>query len=400
MKNISLAEARRIAIAAHGFARSKPRGPVTAAHIGRAINSLGLLQLDYVNVLVPAHLMVLFSRLGTYNVEAFHRTVYRGRAFTEQWAHEACIVPSALWPLLEHRRSEFEITPRSALHKIRNKKKYLSQVIEIIRESGSCTVADMPPAQRFATKPGDWRRPVPRTALDYHFGRGNIAVADRLPNFQRAYDLTERLIDDEYLSTTINKEDAQRALLKRASRACGIATLHDLADYYRMSPRSAAPRIEELVEDGSLQEVRVEGWSEAAFLAQDATCPRSINRCSLLSPFDPLVWFRPRAQRLFDFHYRIEIYVPAAKRRWGYYVLPFLQHEKITARVDLKADRKKRALRVLAAHPEDGIDTNETAANLARELYALAAWLGLETVVVVSRTAFARCLESAVRESR
>lgn len=398
-QKISLPEARRIALAAQGLDRSRPECAVTAGHIRRVINRLGLLQLDYVNVLVPAHLLVVFSRLGAYDVPRFHKLVYQGRDFTEQWAHEASIVPAELWPVLEHRRDDYKPWPNSPIMKLKGKQQYLDKVIEIARANGPVTSQDMPPADGPKRKAGDWHRSLPRWALECHFGCGNVAVADRLPNFQRVYDLPEKLIDDCHREQRVTRDEAQRELLRRAAAACGIGTLHDLADYYRMSARDAAPQLAELVEAGDIREIAVDGWPAPAYLAKSARIPRSVSSSSLLSPFDPVVWFRPRAERLFDFHYRIEIYVPAKKRKWGYYVLPFLLGDRIVARVDLKADRKNCALLVLASHPEADIDPSKTIPALAAELRELADWLGLDKIKVSRRGAFARALADHVRDA-
>lgn len=399
VSQLSLEEARRIALAAQGFDRLRPSGRVNAAHIRRLIRQLGLLQIDFVNVLIPAHYLIVWSRLGAYERSSFDRLVYQGRDFTEQWAHEASIVPTACWPLLAHRRQDFRPWPNSPIMKLRNRSKYLSQVLETIDKKGPIASSDLAPVPGPKRKPGDWHRSVPRWALEYHFGFGRVAVADRLSNFQRRYDLPHRLIDEPHLSRSYERHDAQRELLQLAANSCGIATLHDLADYYRMSPREARPRVAELVEAGALTEVSVDGWSEVAYLHPTARCPRSIDVSSLLSPFDPVVWFRPRAERLFDFHYRIEIYVPEKKRKWGYYVLPFLFEDRIVARVDLKADRKTRKLLVLAAHAEQDIDESRVIERLAAELAALAAWLELDSVKVSRRGPFARQLASYVRDN-
>ncbi len=397
-RKISLPEARRIALAAQGFGKDRPGCKVNAGHIRRTINRLGLLQLDYVNVLTPAHLMVLFSRLGEYDYQTFHKLVYHGPDFTEQWAHEASIVPIDLWPVLAHRREDYRPYPNSPIMKIKGRNKYLEEVLEIARREAPVTSQDMPPMAGPKRKAGDWHRSLPRWALECHFGSGNVAVADRLPNFQRVYDLPERQIHKEHLDTSMSRHDAQRELLRRAATACGVATLHDLADYYRMSPREAAPRMDELVEAGDVRQIEVDGWPMPAYLAQGASCPRQVSGASLLSPFDPVVWFRPRAERLFDFHYRIEIYVPANKRKWGYYVLPFLLDDRIVARVDLKADRKNRTLLVLASHPEADIDETRVIAALAGELRHLADWLGLERIKVSRKGPFARALAGYIRQ--
>jgi uncharacterized protein YcaQ len=389
-RQISLSEARRIALAAQGFDRQRPEGSVNAGHIRRVIDRLGLLQLDYVNVLIPAHLLVVYSRVGPYELSRFHKLVYQGRDFTEQWAHEASIVPTALWAALEHRRKDYKPYPNSPIMKLKGKSKYLSETFEIIKKTSPLTASDLPAVASPKRRKGDWHRSLPRWAIEHHFGRGKVAVADRLPNFQRLYDLPERLIDDHHRTRSLTRSEAQRELLRRAATAFGVGTLHDLADYYRMSPREAAPRVAELVEEGFLREVVVEGWEKTAFLASGAKTPRTINRASLLSPFDPVVWYRPRAERLFDFHYRIEIYVPASKRKWGYYVLPFLLDDRIVARVDLKADRKNSSLLVLASHAESDIDEPRTIKKLAAELQLLADWLNLKRVKVSRRGSFAR----------
>ncbi len=395
--SLSLPQARRIALAAQGFARPRPAGKVDIRHIRRVIRRIGLLQLDFVNVLIPAHFLVLYSRLGAYERGRLNQLVYQRREFTEQWAHEASIVPMELWPLLEYRRLDYQPYPNSPIMKIKGKSKYLSQILELIEVNGAMTSQDLPAFPAPRRRPGDWHRSVPRWALECHFGCGAVAVADRLANFQRVYDLAERLIDAQHFERRICREDAQRELLRLAADSCGIATLHDLADYYRMSPREAAPRVAELMEAGAVCQVDVEGWQQPGYLAKSARMPRELSCSALLSPFDPVVWFRPRAERLFQFHYRIEIYVPAPKRKWGYYVLPFLLDDRIVARVDLKADRKKRELLVLAAHKEENIDEKRTVERLSGELNALALWLDLKRVKVSRRGKFARQLAGYIR---
>ena len=391
---ISRAEARRIALAAQGFARKRPES-CDIRQIRRVINQLGVLQLDFVNVLIPAHYLVLYSRLGAYQCQRLNDLVYRRKEFIEQWAHEASIVPADAWPLLQHRRDAYQPYPNSPIMKLPGRNEYLKQVLRIVEEQGPVTANDLPPMPGPKRKAGDWHRSVPRWALDYHYHFGLLAVAHRLPNFQREYDLPERVIDSTQLQKRVTRDEAQRELLRRAARSCGISNVRDLADYYRMSPKDALPRVGELIEEGSLHEVKVEGWQEPGLLSRGAVVPRRIRASALLSPFDPVVWFRPRAERLFDFHYRIEIYVPASKRKWGYYVLPFLLDDKIVARVDLKADRKNKQLQVLAAHEESGIDTDKTVEKLAEELTHLAAWLDLESVRVARRGSFARSLAGA-----
>jgi uncharacterized protein YcaQ len=232
--------------------------------------------------------------------------------------------------------------------------------------------------------------------LEAHFGRGVLAVTERRSNFARVYDLAERVIPREHHQRKVGREEAQRELLRQAARAQGVGTASDLADYFRMQVREARPRINELVEAGELREVRVEGWRQPAYLDPNAHLPRRIAPSSLLSPFDPLIWYRPRVKRLFDFDYRFEIFVPQAKRKWGSYVLPFLLGDRLVARVDLKADRTARRLLVPAAYIEPDAEPGTVAEALATELQTMAAWLGLQAVVIGRRGDFSRRLSAAV----
>lgn len=394
---LSAAEARRVALAAQQLHRARPGCAPDARHFRRAMQALGLLQLDFVNVLVPAHYLVLWSRLGAYDRERFDRFLYRRGDFTEQWAHEASVVPGDAWPLLAHRRAAYEPSKHNPIRRLRNRRRYLEDVLAQVRSEGALTSGDLPPLPGPKRRPGDWHRSLPRWALEYHFARGDLAVSHRLPNFQRVYDLPERIIRSEHLETSIDRDAAEREMLRRAAVALGVATLHDLADYFRMSPRHAAPRVEELVEEGALSRVEVEGWGQPAYLSAAARLPRSIEGASLHSPFDPIAWYRPRAERLFDFHYRIEIYVPAAKRKWGYYVLPFRLGDRIVARVDLKADRQGGRLLVLAAHEEPGVAIAECSQALAGELRALSEWLSLGTIEVSRHGDLARALAATLK---
>jgi len=393
---LSAAEARRVALAAQGFTSERPPGKPDIRHFRRVIETLGLLQLDYVNVLMPAHFLILWSRLGAYDRTQLERYFYDKGECIEQWAHEASILPASSWPLLEHRRQSCEMHEKNPLRTLRNYRVYLDNVLKQVQRDGALTARDLPTVTGPKPKPGDWHRSIPRRALEYHFARGSLLVRDRLPNFQRVFDLPERILASKHLSQSVPRQDAQRELLRKAATAFGVATLQDLADYYRMSARDAEPLLRDLVDDHSLTEVQVEGWEDAAYLSSAARFPRSIRGASLLSPFDPVVWFRPRAERLFNFHYRIEIYVPAAKRRWGYYVLPFRVGDRIVARVDLKADRQARQLLVLNAHEEEGTDRDLHCLYLATELHALKDWLDLERIRVSRGGSFARQLASAV----
>lgn len=393
---LSRGEARRVALAAQGLDRAAPGERTDVRHLRRALRAIGALQLDFVNVLLPAHFLVLWSRLGAYDRGRVERWLYETGEFTEQWAHEASIVPVADWPLLGYRRRSYRQFHRSPLYRIDDREGYLEGVLEQVRRDGALTSADLPAVEGPAKRPGDWHRSVPRWALEHHFGSGQLAVRRRLANFQRVYDLSERVLPGEVLGHEVDEADGHRGLIERAAASLGVATLSDLADYYRLSPREAAPRVAELVEDGRLLPVLVEGWSAPAFMDAGARVPRSIDGAGLLSPFDPVTWCRPRAERLFGFEYRIEIYVPAPKRRWGYYVLPFRLGEGIAARVDLKADRPGKRLLVQRAHLEPGAKAAETSLALRTELSSLAAWLELESVAPVARDRFTRSLATRV----
>jgi len=393
---LSLAEARRIALCAQGFDRPRPAGQPDRRHFGRVFDALKVLQLDFVNVLLPAHFLVVWSRLGAYDRERFHDYVYGNGRYTEHWAHEASIIPARYWPLLHYRREGYRSWKSSPTRRLADRETYLDAMLERIRDEGCLTTSDFEPLVReivhAARRPGDWHRSIARHLLEDLFGVGRLSVADRREGFRRAYDLPSRVLPDHHALPPEPTEDAQRKLLRDASEALGVATAADLADYFRMPMPIARPRIAELVEAGDLRPIHVEAWADDAYLAAGVKLPRRIGGASLLSPFDPLVWFRPRLERLFEFHYRLEIYVPESKRRWGYYVLPFRLGDRLVARVDLKADRRERCLLVRRAHVEPNADPAAAAEPLAAELGALAEWLSLDRVRVSRHNSFSRTL--------
>ena len=378
-------------------------------HLRRTIRRLGVLQIDSVNVLERAHYVPLFSRLGPYEKSRLDDLVYGRREFIEQWAHEASIVPVESWPLLRHRMETFRVRPWGFEKFLEEHADWVDRVLEEVRSRGPLAADDLAApavesdriekvvAMRADDRMRAWLGTARRATLEAYFGRGVLTVTERRSNFSRVYDLAERVIPAELRRQRIGRQAAERALLRLAGRAQGVGAVADLADYYRMPVRAARRRIAELVEAGELREVRVEGWREPAYLDPGARLARRIDASALLSPFDPVVWTRSRVARLFDFDYRIEIFVPQAKRRWGYYVLPFLLGDRLVARVDLKADRKARRLLVLAAHIEPEAEPGGVAEALASELQTMALWLGLETVAVGRRGGFARLLGAAVR---
>jgi uncharacterized protein YcaQ len=372
--SLSLAEARRLALAAQGFDRERPRR-ATVRHLRETVRRLGLLQIDCVNVVCPAHYMVPFSRLGPYDRARFDELTYGSGEFAEHWAHEISIVPAETWPLLRYRRETDRVRPWGFAKVLEERAAYAAWVLEEVGRRGPLAADDLPPPDGAPLRiPGAWIRTVARGVLEAHFLRGNLAAAGRRSDFSRLYDLAERLIPPEHRSPRVDFDEARRALLLQAARAHAVGTAKDLADYYRMPVGDARPRLRELVESGQLHEARVEGWREVAYLHPQAEAPRSIEAAALLSPFDPLIWCRPRVERLFGFHYRVEIFVPPEKRQYGFYVLPFLLGEKLVARVDLKADRATGRLRVLGKWFE-GRKTAPVAAALSAELRILEDWL-------------------------
>ncbi|HJU64757.1 MAG TPA: crosslink repair DNA glycosylase YcaQ family protein [Gemmatimonadaceae bacterium] len=375
---------------------------MTAQHLRRTIRQLGLIQIDSVNVLLPAHYQVPFSRLGPYRRSLLDDLVYRRREFTEQWAHEASIVSVDAVPLLRRRYETHDRRLRALAAFMQKHADYAGRVLDDIRSRGPITASDLPEPNGERGRRGDWWGwTIAKATLEGHFASGTLAIAQRrVAGFARVYDLAERVVPDEHRRREVSRDEALRELLRRAARSLGVATAHDLADYYRIPIRIARTHIAELVETGELTQLQVEGWRDAAYLHPQASCPKRIEAAALLSPFDPVVWFRPRVLRLFGFDYRIEVYVPRPQRRWGYYVLPFLLDDRLVARVDLKADRGSGKLQVQAAHIEPGVSPALVAPPLAAELGTMARWLELDSVAVVRRGNVARQLAAEVRARR
>ena len=376
---LSAAEARRLALGAQGFA--EPRRADGRA-LGRVLARTGLLQIDSVNVVARAHYLPAFSRLGPYDTAALDRlSSYAPRRLFEYWGHEASLLPVALWPLLQWRMQRAEHEAWGGMRRIAvEQPELVARMLETVRERGpipaSALGARVPRVRREMWAWSDAKR-----ALEWLFWTGRITSARRLGNFERAYDIPGRVLPRAVLEAPVpTPEEAQRELLRRSIRCLGVATAGDLRDYFRLPAADAGPRIAELVEAGELLPVAVQGWGPAAYLDPAARIPRQVDAAALLAPFDPLIWERGRAERLFGFRYRIEIYVPAHRRAHGYYVLPFLLGDRLVARVDLKADRAAGALLVRATHLEPHAPA-ETAPALAAELERMSRWLGLGAVV-------------------
>ncbi|TGD93307.1 winged helix-turn-helix domain-containing protein [Methylobacterium nonmethylotrophicum] len=369
-------EARRVALAAQGFQAARP---ATAGHrhLAATLDRLGLHQIDSVNVLVRAHYLPAFSRLGAYDTALLDRRAWgpkRDRRLFEYWAHECSLLPLALQPLLRWRmaRADRGQAGYTGMRVFATERRAEAMaLLARIRDEGPMAASDVQTGRA-----GWWEWSEPKRMLEWLFYAGHVTTATRRRSFERVYDLTERVIPPDILCLPdVPEADAQARLIDLSARALGIATVAELRDYFRLGPADAAAAIARLVAEGTLLPAEVPGWPPA-YLHRDAKCPRRISARALLAPFDPLVWERARTERLFGFRYRIEIYTPASKRQHGYYVLPFLLGEELVGRVDLKADRAVSRLVVQAVHWEPGAPAGAREA-LGVELGALAGWLGL-----------------------
>lgn len=397
--SLSVAEARRIALAAQGFGNSGRSGTPNWTKIAGAIGRMNLLQIDSVNVLCRSHYLPVYSRLGAYDQAILDaRSFSNGkRALFECWAHEASLLPLELHPLMRWRMERARTgrgTYGSMNRFARDERAYVTSVLDFVRRNGPTATSDLPDAGKSAG--GWWGWSKGKMALEHLFDAGLVTTAAR-QGFERIYDIPERVIPSATLGLPAPAEDeAIRTLIDLSARALGVATGADLRDYFRLPLAEARRAVTELIEAGTLMPVAVEGWKQQAFLHADAKLPRRAGGTALVSPFDPLVWDRDRAERLFDFRYRIEIYTPAAKRQYGYYVLPFLMGERFAARICLKADRQASVLRANAAHLEPHAGAEETARALAAELHLMARWLGLNGVAAGRKGNLARALGAAL----
>ncbi|MEU6644857.1 crosslink repair DNA glycosylase YcaQ family protein [Saccharomonospora sp. NPDC046836] len=402
MRTVSLGVARRTALAAQGFADPRPTGPATRRHLQRVLSRVQLIQLDSVNVAVRAHYAPLFARLGAYDHAliddaAWTHSAKRPRLVVEYWAHEASLVPVEDWPLLHsgakrqgwwrHYGSLADASPS-----------LVDDVLAVVKELGPVGAGTIEKEVAGASRrmPGAWwERSEVKKICEWLFGMGQLTTGTRR-GFERLYDLTERVVPPEVLGRHVDAAQGARELIARSATALGIATEPDLRDYYRLGPQQSRQAVAELVEDGTLEPVRVQGWQQPAYRHVAAKTPRAVTGRALLCPFDPLIWERDRTERLFGFRYRIEIYVPQPQRVHGYYVFPFLLDGELVARVDLKADRAAGVLRVPGAFAEADADRSRVTAELAGELALMAQWLGLDGVAVGERGDLATPLRKVV----
>ena len=398
--NLTQTQARRIALAAQGFTRPRPGADgreVTAAQLAAVVKRLGFFQIDSVNVLVRAHYVPAYSRLGPYDRELLHRFAgRRPRRLFEYWAHVATFVDVDLWPAMRH-RMESGHGMWGGMRRIAEEQPDLVERIHAdVAQNGPLTARDIEHDVERDRSHWGWNWSEAKVALEYLFFVGRITSARRNSQFEREYDLPERVVPARVLEQPdLSHDDAHLVLVEHAARALGVGTQQCLADYFRMAPGATQQAIASLVADGVLEPVTITGWKRQAYLHRDAVRPRKVTARALLSPFDPLVFERTRTEKLFDFEYRIEIYVPEARRQYGYYVLPFLLGDRLVARVDLKADRAGSVLVVHGAWSEDHAPEH-TAHELADELRLMARWLGLDTVRVGDRGDLAEALAAAL----
>jgi uncharacterized protein len=398
-EELSIPQARRIALAAQGFADPAPSGAVTVRHLRRVLSRVGLLQVDSVNVLQRAHYLPVYSRLGPYPTALLDRASSRPpRELFEYWGHVASLIPVELQPALRWRMASADTEAWGGMRRIAEEKPELVDwVLDEVKARGPITAAAIEHDAPRPTGNWGWNWSEVKRALEYLFWSGQVTAAERTTAFERRYDLPERVLPGHVLAEpTPEPAAAFRRLVEVSARSLGVGAEFELRDYFRLPVAAARAAIAELVEAGVLLPVTVRGWRQPAYLHRDARLPRRVHARTLVSPFDPIIWERARTERLFGFTYRIEIYVPAAQRLYGYYVLPFLLGDRFAARVDLKADRRAGVLRVPAAWAEAGVDVGETAEQLAAELHRLAGWLGLDDVAPPERGDLARPLAEAL----
>jgi uncharacterized protein YcaQ len=378
---VSLPQARRIALAAQGFADPRPRGRVDRRHFRRVLDRVGLIQIDSVNVLVRSQELPLFARLGPHPRSYIADATERGELF-EYWTHMASHVPTDhyhLWRWKMEREHHWQGVRRLE----QRRPGFIDRVLGVVSAEGPIVASDLD--QRRGPKSSWWDWDDGKIALEHLFFEGRVAARRRPNDFARVYDLPERVLPAEVLARPwLPEHDARKELLVLAARSLGVGTLADLCDYHRQKSTPCKPLVAELVEEGRLVPATVEGWGRPAYLHPQAATPRRVPGRALLSPFDSLIWYRERTERLFGFHYRIEIYTPQPKRRYGYYVLPFLLGGELVGRVDLKADRQRGVLMVQGAYGEPGVDDSYLAEELIDELGLMADWLDLGEAIEVN----------------
>jgi uncharacterized protein YcaQ len=381
--SLSIADARRIALAAQGFDTARPKTKATQRQVDALISRLGVIQIDSVNVLVRSQELPLFARLGNHDRNAIPKATEAQKLF-EYWGHEAAHLPVEIHPLFRWKMNAArtgKVTHWGLTSFYEENKAFVKRTLKHVATNGPTTSREL--STRTEKKGTWWDWDEAKVALEYLFLTGELMSRGRGSDFARVYDTPDRVLPQRVIDApTPSEHDARKQLLVRSAIAQGVATTSDLADYYRQKLATVKPLIAELVEEGELHTVAVDGWTEKAFVHRNAKLPKQLHATALLSPFDSLVWCRPRNERLFDFHYRIEIYTPKEKRKFGYYVLPFMMNGEMVGRVDLKADRGNSKLLAHSVHTEKGVKRSAINDVLSAELDAMANWLGLEQVQI------------------
>lgn len=383
LDSLSIKDARALALAAQGFDSPRTKTKSTTADAVALIKKLGVIQIDSVNVLVRSQELPLFSRLGDHDRNAIPKATSQGKIF-EYWGHEAAHLPVELHPMFRfkmHAARSGKLKHWGLTSFYAENKAFVKRILKYVEVNGSTSAREL--STRTTKKSSWWDWDEAKTALEYLFLTGELMSCGRGSDFARVYDIPERVLPRKILQMpTPSETEARKELLVRAMRAQGVATMRDLADYYRQKPAVVKPLVSQLVEQGVLREVSVDGWQDKAYVHRNAQLPKRLFATALLSPFDSLVWCRPRNERLFNFHYRIEIYTPQAKRKFGYYVLPFMVNGEMVGRVDLKADRANSKLLVQSVHTEKRIKRAAINVTLGKELSLIAKFLNLKSRIV------------------
>ncbi len=399
--------ARRLALASLGFGAARP-ARAGAAHVRATAERLSAIQIDSVNVLARAHYLPTYSRYGPYPTSALDALAHGRRELFEYWGHAACFLPIDLYPLMRWRMENQCAAWAGVSAKT---KRFMQAVHDEVVERGPMSASELSMGGK-STGPW-WGWSEGKQAIELLFAQGRVAVAGRR-NFERLYDIPERVIPHAVLRADgIAPSEAKKGLILRAARAMGVGTAKDIAQYFhidawwdrlsvngRRAPGNTGALFDELVEEGRLKRVRVDGWKQPALVVAGARIPKSIDVRAIVSPFDPLLWERKWTKAVFGFDYQIEIYVPGPKRIYGYYVLPFLLGDRFAARVDLKADRKTSTLLVHAAYVERGFDAGRVADAVAEELRSMATWLSLDSFALGRKGNLAPALKRALRGTR
>jgi uncharacterized protein YcaQ len=398
---LSRSQARRIALASQGFTDRVPARADMRA-LQRVLDTIGLLQIDSVNVVRRAHYLPLFSRIGPYDIELLHRAAERApRRLFEYWGHEASYVRTDLHPALRFRMAGAAEAAWGSMRRLWSERPdFVAWVLAEVEARGPLTTREIEYDVPRVRDSWGWNWSDVKIALEFLFYSGQVTCARRNSAFERVYDLPERVLPPAVLAApTPAVDESHRILLRSAARAHGVGTEQDLRDYFRLAPRPTRQALTDLVESGELLPVSVEGWRRPAYLWHASRLPRRADACALLSPFDSLIFERTRTEALFDYRFRIEIYVPAAKRTYGYYVYSFLLGERIVARVDLKADRPAGVLIVKGAWREPCAPP-DVAERLGASLGTMADWLGLDAVRIGDAGDLAGALRAVVSRHR